>query len=166
MHDLSPETLRVTSSTFTEGGTLPHSVVFNGMGCTGRNRSPHLAWAAVPPRTASLAVICHDPDAPTGVGFFHWIVAKISPDVTELGEGAGDGSALPAGAVLGFTDYGESVYGGPCPPPGDPPHRYRFTVYALKNELDVDATTTGAKLRFMTRGNILASGTLTGLFGR
>ena len=75
---------------------------------------------------------------------------------------------MPKGATLGFTDYGESAYGGMAPPPGDPPHRYQFTVYAL----DVprlgggDERTTYAKFRFLIRGHVLAQGTLTGLFGR
>ena len=166
MHDKSPETLRVTSTTFTEGGTLPDSSVFDGMGCTGGNRSPQLAWSEVPKETKSIAIILHDADAPTGVGFFHWIVANLPADTRELPEGAGGGSHLPKGAVLGFTDFGQTGYGGPCPPPGDAPHPYAFTVYALKGEVDADGTTTGAKLRFMTKGNILASGTLTGRFGR
>jgi len=167
MHDKSPEILRVSSTTFAEGQTLPSSVVFDGMGCTGGNRSPQLAWSNVPEGTQSFAIICHDPDAPTGVGFFHWILANVPANVRDLAEGAGDGGAsMPSGAVSGVSDFGTVGYGGPCPPPGDPPHHYEFTVYALKSNLPVDATLGGAKLRFMTRGNILASGTIVGLFGR
>ena len=168
MHDKSPETLRVSSTTFSDGGTLPSSTVFDGMGCTGGNRSPQLAWDGIPEGTVSFAIICHDPDAPTGVGFFHWILANVPADVRALPEGAGNAGAatLPQGAVSGVSDYGMPGYGGPCPPVGDAPHHYQFTVYALKTKLPVDATLGGAKLRFMTRGNILASGTLVGLYGR
>jgi Raf kinase inhibitor-like YbhB/YbcL family protein len=166
MHDRSPETLRVSSSTFASGESLPKSTSFDQMGCTGDNRSPHLAWSEVPADTKSFAVILHDPDAPTGVGFFHWLVAGIPGDVRELPEGAGAGLGLPSGVVNGHNDFGFNGYGGPCPPPGDAPHHYEFTVYALRNELDVDPSLTGAKLRFLTRGNILASGTLVGRFGR
>ncbi|MDQ2858619.1 MAG: YbhB/YbcL family Raf kinase inhibitor-like protein [Candidatus Eremiobacteraeota bacterium] len=168
MHDTSPETLRISSTTFAQGQTLPSSVVFDGMGCKGGNRSPHLAWSDVPEGTQSFAVICHDPDAPTGVGFFHWILANIPVGVRELAEGAGNAGAasMPSGAVSGVSDFGAVGYGGPCPPPGDAPHHYRFTVYALKSKLPVDATLGGAKLRFMTRGNLLATGTIVGLYGR
>jgi len=167
MHDKSPEILRVSSTTFAEGKTLPSSVVFDGMGCTGGNRSPQLAWSNVPEGAQSFAIICHDPDAPTGVGFFHWILANVPANVRDLAEGAGNGGAsMPSGAVSGVSDFGTVGYGGPCPPPGDAPHHYQFTVYALKSNLPVDATLGGAKLRFMTRGNILASGTIVGLYGR
>ena len=145
--------LSVRSSTFAGGATLPMSTVFNSFGCTGANRSPHLAWSGQPAGTASFAVILHDPDAPTGTGWYHWVVFNIPPTVHELKEGAGaQGSPdLPAGAVLGLTDFGFSQYGGPCPPPGDRPHHYHFTVYALSSKIDGSATTTGAALRFLVR---------------
>ena len=160
--------LSVRSNTFAGGATLPMSTVFNNFGCTGANRSPHLAWSGQPAGTASFAVILHDPDAPTGTGWYHWVVFNIPPTAHELKEGAGaQGSPdLPAGAVLGLTDFGVSQYGGPCPPPGDRPHRYKFTVYALSAKIDGNASTTGAALRFMMRGVTLATGTITGRYGR
>ena len=160
--------LSVTSSTFVNGGKLPLSTVFNAFGCTGGNHSPHLAWKGEPGGTASFAVILHDPDAPTGTGWYHWVVFNIPPAVHELKVGAGvQGSPdLPAGAVLGLTDFGSSQYGGPCPPIGDRPHHYRFTVYALSSKIDGGPTTTGAALRFSMRGNTLATATITGLYGR
>ena len=160
--------LSVTSSTFTNGGKLPVSTVFNSFGCTGGNRSPHLAWKGEPGGTAMFAVILHDPDAPTGTGWYHWVVFNIPATVHELKEGAGaQGSPdLPAGAVLGLTDFGVSQYGGPCPPIGDRPHHYRLTVYALSSKIDGSPATTGAALRFLMRGNTLATATITGLYGR
>ena len=74
---------------------------------------------------------CYDPDAPTTVGFTHWVLFNLPPDLKGLSAGAGAAGKAPKGATFGFTDYGENVYGGMAPPPGDPPHRYQFTVYAL-----------------------------------
>ncbi len=160
--------LSVKSNTFADGAKLPISAVLNSFGCTGSNRSPHLAWSGEPRGTASFAVILHDPDAPTGTGWYHWLVFNIPPDVHELKEGAGaKGSpGLPAGAVLGLTDFGISEYGGPCPPVGDKPHRYVFTVYAFATKVDGGPLTTAAALRFFTRESTLAAGTITALFGR
>ncbi len=159
--------LTVRSNTFTDGGTLPMSTVFNSFGCTGGNRSPHLAWSGGPSGTVSFALILHDPDAPTGTGFYHWVLFNIPPNVHELKEGAGAKSSpdLPAGAVLGLTDLGISEYFGPCPPVGDKPHHYRFMIYALSSKIDGGPTTTAALVRFLVRGSTLAMGTITGLFG-
>lgn len=159
--------LSVRSNTFAKGGTLPLSTVFNAFGCTGGNRSPHLAWSGEPAGTASFAVIAHDPDAPTGTGWYHWVVFNIPPTVHALKAGAGAQQSpdLPAGAVLGLTDFGFSHYGGPCPPAGDRPHHYNFTVYALSSKIDGGPTTTGAALRFMMRTVTLATGTITGRYG-
>lgn len=161
-------TLSVRSDTFTNGGTLPLSTVFNTFGCTGGNISPHLAWSGGPAGTASYAVTLHDPDAPTGTGWYHWVLVNIPATVHELKAGAGaQGSHdLPTGAVLGLTDFGFSHYGGPCPPTGDKPHRYNFTVYALSSKVDGGPTMTGAALRFVIRTMTLATGTITGLYGR
>jgi Raf kinase inhibitor-like YbhB/YbcL family protein len=152
----------VTSSLFKEGDTINKSAAHSFAG--GDNISPDLAWSGVPAGTASVAVTCYDPDAPTTVGFSHWLLANLAPDTASLAAGAGAAGKNPPGSVLGFTDWGESQYGGMAPPPGDP-HHYQFTVYALDAPIDVDALTTYAKFRFFIRGHVLASGTLTGLFG-
>ena len=160
--------LSVRSNTFSNGGMLPMSTVFNGFGCTGGNRSPHLAWSGEPSGTVSFALILHDPDAPTGTGWYHWVAFNIPPNVHELKEGAGTKGSpdLPAGAVLGLTDFGFSEYGGPCPPVGDRPHHYNFTIYALSTKVDGGPTITGAALRFIARGSTLAIGKITGFYGR
>jgi hypothetical protein len=164
-----PTQLHVTSGTFENGQTMPQSTLFSGFGVGGHNRSPHIAWSGEPPQTKSFAVILHDPDAPTGTGFFHWIVFNIPADVHELSEDAGQasGANLPAGTVQGHTDFGVRAYGGPAPPPGHGPHRYEFYVYALDvPTLEADATTTAALLRFMMLGHVVAEGKLTGTYGR
>jgi len=169
MADGKPAKLTVTSKTFKHGETLPHPTLFDGFGVGGGNRSPHLAWNGAPEGTKSYAIVLHDPDAPTGTGFFHWIVFNIPADVTELSEGAGsaEGSGLPSGAAHGHTDFGATGYGGPAPPPGHGPHRYNFHVYALDiPRLDAGATTTAALLRFMMLGHVVGEGLLTGIYER
>ncbi len=159
--------LPVTSSVFRDGATIPASAVFDGMGCTGQNQSPDLSWSNAPAGTKSFAVTMYDPDAPTTVGFVHWVLFDIPAERTSLEAGAGGQKHAGVGATHGFTDFGVSRYGGPCPPPGDPPHHYHLTVYALDvDKLGVDDTTTYAKFRFMTRGHVLAQGELVGLYGR
>ena len=162
----NPASLKVGSQVVQEGKPIPMSSVYSGVG--GQNVSPDLSWDAPPAGTKSLAVTCYDPDAPTTVGFTHWVLFNLPPDLKGLPPGAGAAGNAPKGATLGFTDYGESSYGGMAPPPGDPAHRYQFTVYALDvPRLEgADDHTTYAKFRFMIRGHVLAQGTLTGLYGR
>jgi Raf kinase inhibitor-like YbhB/YbcL family protein len=121
------------------GGTFATRYILNGFGCTGQNVSPQIVWSNVPAGTQSLHLQIHDPDAPTGSGFWHWGVYNIPPTATGLAQGVGNSLAmLPAGAYGGNTDFfdtgatgGNGNYGGPCPPAGDAPHRYVFTLYAL-----------------------------------
>jgi Raf kinase inhibitor-like YbhB/YbcL family protein len=123
---------KLSSPTIKPHSTLSMDQVFNGFGCTGKNISPALKWSGAPKGTKSFAVTLYDPDAPTGSGWWHWVVYNIPADVTELPEGAGTagGAKLPKGAMQGRTDYGTHAFGGACPPPGDKPHRYIFTVSA------------------------------------
>jgi Raf kinase inhibitor-like YbhB/YbcL family protein len=152
------DTLEVRSDLFEEGATIPRSAAHSMVG--GDNISPELHWSEGPAGTQSYAVVCYDPDAPTTVGFTHWVVFDLPASTTSLEAGA-----TPPG-VSGFTDWGESRYGGMAPPPGDKPHRYQFSVYALDTpSLGMGQTTTYALFRFLIRGHVLASGTLTGLFG-
>ena len=120
-------------------GTIDTKFVLNGFGCTGNNVSPAVRWRNAPAGTKSFSLLMFDPDAPTGSGFWHWAVYNIPPTVSELAQGAGNSAAgLPTGASGGTTDFfdtgttgGNGNYGGPCPPAGDKPHRYMFTLYAL-----------------------------------
>ena len=158
----APRALTVTSTDFADGQTIPMSHVFNAFGCTGGNASPQLAWTGAPAGTRSFAVVAHDPDAPTGVGFFHWIVADLPASTTTLAGGA----PLAQGAVAGRTDFGGTTYGGPCPPPGAPHHSH-FTVYALDvPSLGLADPPSGALIRFMLRAHTLAYGRITGTYGR
>ena len=110
----------LTSDSFKDGDYLPSDHVLSadyGFGCAGGNRSPHLAWTDLPKGTHSFALTCFDPDAPTGSGFWHWLVVNIPPDARELALGAGsEGGTLPAGALQVRTDFGKPGYGGHGPP--------------------------------------------------
>lgn len=155
--------LTVTSSSFSEGQTIGHDFVFTG--CGGKNQSPQLTWSGTPSGTKSFAITCFDPDAPTGSGYWHWLAFDIPASVASVNAGAGT-NAPPAGGKGGTSDFGMPSYGGPCPPKGDAPHRYIFTVYALDiDSLGGDDSTTGATMIFKMRGHVLAKGSITGLFG-
>ena len=161
----------VASNSFKDGDYLGTDYVLSadfGFGCAGGNRSPHLKWSDGPSGTKSYAVTCFDPDAPTGSGFWHWVVVNIPASVTELALGAGDpkGSSLPKGALLTRTDFGAPGYGGPCPPEGDHPHRYFFTVHAVGTELGVNAETSAAVIGFQLHFNTLVKAAIMGLYKR
>jgi len=160
---------KLTSTAFTPLGTLGDEQVFNSFGCSGKNLSPALHWSGAPEGTHSFALMVYDPDAPTGSGWWHWVIYNIPASTTDLSAGAGaSGSTLlPAGAVQGRTDFGTSGYGGPCPPAGDKPHHYIFTLYALKvDKLDVPADASPALIGFYVHANKLAATKITALFGR
>jgi len=146
--------------------------VYKGFGCEGGNVSPALEWSGAPAGTRSFAVTVYDPDAPTGSGWWHWVVFNIPASTTKLDQGVGDasGARLPAGAVQSRTDYGAPGYGGPCPPKGPSlkkPHRYIFTVFALKvDKLDLGPDSSGALVGYMLNANALGKATFTGRYGR
>ena len=162
-------TFTVTSSTVRPNQNLSIDQVYNGFGCYGRNISPAISWQNAPAGTKSFAITAYDPDAPTGSGWWHWVVYNIPANVTGVPENAGEasGANLPAGSVQGRTDFGSAGYGGACPPPGDKPHRYVFTVHALKVEkLELPADATAALVGYMINANRLGKASFTARFGR
>ncbi len=159
----------LTSAAFAPGGMLTNEQVYDGFGCTGKNVSPALAWTNAPGGTKSFALMVHDPDAPTGSGWWHWVVYNLPASAHSLPAGAGsaDGKHLPAGAAQGRTDFGTIGYGGACPPQGDRPHRYEFRLYALKVEkLEVPADATAALIGFMVKANALGMAETHAIYGR
>ena len=151
------------------GGQLSDRQVFSGFGCTGKNISPELRWQNAPSETKSFAVTVYDPDAPTGSGWWHWVVFNIPASVNQLTADAGNPlkSLAPKGSVQSITDYGKSGFGGACPPMGDKPHRYVFTVYALKVEkLDLDSASPPAMVGYYLNQNALAKASLISYYGR
>lgn len=158
--------LTLKSPTVADGATLPAAAVYNGLGCTGANLSPALGWSETPAGTRSFAVTLFDPDAPTGSGWWHWVVYDIPASVSSLPAGAGSGSGLPPGARQARNDFGTEAYGGACPPPG-PAHRYVFTLYALKvAHLDLPPDAGAAAAGLAIRRNALAEARITATCGR
>jgi Raf kinase inhibitor-like YbhB/YbcL family protein len=155
----SAQTFTLKSSEL--GGQATQHQFFNGFGCHGDNVSPELSWENAPAGTQSFAVTMYDKDAPTGSGFWHWVVFNIPASATELKSGAGDAAKglLPAGAIQSMTDFGKAGYGGPCPPPGSP-HEYLITVYALKSKLTLDQSASPAFVGFMLNSNLLAKASI------
>lgn len=159
------QALTISSASLAEGKAVPKEFVFNGMGCEGKNVSPEISWADAPKGTKSFVVTVYDPDAPTGSGWWHWTVFNIPASVSSLAKGA-SGSKMPAGSIEGRTDYGNSGYGGPCPPKGDKAHRYVISVYALGQEkLDLTADSPAAQVGFNVR-EPLAKASMTVTYGR
>ncbi|MCA1828468.1 MAG: YbhB/YbcL family Raf kinase inhibitor-like protein [Myxococcales bacterium] len=158
----------LTSPDVSREKPIGNKYVFNSFGCSGENVSPALQWKGAPKNTKSFALTVYDPDAPTGSGWWHWVVYNIPADTTTLRAGAGDskGSGLPTGAAQGNTDFGQPGYGGPCPPPGKP-HHYVFTLYALDTDkLDIPPTATAAFVGFNIHGHSVGKATFTATYGR
>ena len=169
----APSTLAggFTLSSSTLSGQITERQVFNGFGCSGENISPQLAWENAPAGTKSFAVTVYDPDAPTGGGWWHWLVFDIAKQVQSLPENAGD-TALkspltPAAAIQSTTSFGSSGFGGACPPKGDAAHRYVFTVYALGVEsLGLTSDATPALVGYYLHANALAKASIMAYHGR
>jgi hypothetical protein len=171
-HEFLPDvpTFTVTSTDVTEGGTLVAQQLSGAFGVPGgEDVSPQLAWSEAPEGTKSYAVTCYDPDAPTGSGFWHWAVANIPANVTELPSGAGSpgSSDLPDGAITLANDAGMRGYIGAAPPPGHGEHRYYFTVHAVDVEaLELPDSASPAFLGFNLFSHTLGRATLTAVFQR
>ncbi len=151
------------------GGEATIQEEFNGFGCTGKNQSPQLSWKNAPEGTKSFAVTMYDPDAPTGSGWWHWVVFDIPSSTQELVTGAGDIALnlTPEGAIQSITDYGAKGYGGPCPPEGHGLHQYIITVHALKTDtLGLEANTNPAVVGYYLWNNTLAKASIVAYYQR
>jgi Raf kinase inhibitor-like YbhB/YbcL family protein len=163
------EALTLSSPDVKNGATIKDEQVLNTFTCTGKNISPALNWSGAPAGTKSFALTVYDPNAPTGSGWWHWVVFNIPPTATGFPKNAGDMKAnlMPQGVVQGRTDFGGPGYGGPCPPKGDKPHHYIFTLYALDvDHLDADANASAAFVGYNIHFHTLAKATITGMYGR
>jgi Raf kinase inhibitor-like protein, YbhB/YbcL family len=162
-------TFKLESPDIQANGTIDKKFETNVFGCSGDNQSPALKWSGAPSGTRSYAVTVYDPDAPSGSGWWHWSVIDIPATVMELkaDAGAASNANLPPGARQVRIDFGVAAWGGMCPPPGDKPHRYVFTVYALKTDkLDLPPDATAALAGFMINTNALAKASFTARYGR
>lgn len=149
---------------FTATQTLSASY---GLGCSGGNISPQLSWENAPKGTKSFVLIMSDEDAPTGIGWTHWVVANIPSTTSEINAGSGGHpQKLPNGAQETLTDFGEPGYTGPCPQKGQI-HRYVMTLYALNVEkLNVEAKTMPALMRLLVKQNSIGLTSITALQSR
>ena len=151
------------------GGATTKTQEFNGFGCTGENASPQLSWKNAPKETKSFAVTMYDPDAPTGSGFWHWVVFDIPANINELVTNAGnvDLNLTPKGTIQSKTDYGIKGFGGPCPPKGHGFHQYIITVYALKTDkLGLDENINPAIVGFNLWNQTLAKASIVAYYKR
>lgn len=151
------------------GGQASNQQAFNSFGCKGENISPQLSWSNAPSGTKSFAVTIFDTDAPTGSGWWHWLIFDIPANVKELKSGAGNVSLkiAPAGAIQSITDFKIFGYGGPCPPEGSKPHKYIVTIYALKKDkLGLDKTANPALVGFSLEQNAIAKASLVFYYKR
>lgn len=148
-------------------GQLSKVQEFNGFGCSGENVSPELHWSNAPKGTKSFAITVYDPDAPTGSGWWHWLVVNIPVSTKRMGANASAKHSLPKGAIETMTDYGSAGFGGACPPKGDKAHRYVFTVHALDVEkLDLTPKSDSALVGYMINAHSIQKASLISYYGR
>ncbi|KZS68013.1 hypothetical protein A4G26_26915 [Mycobacterium kansasii] len=155
----------LTSDSVSNGQPLRTAQVSGIMGAGGQDASPQLSWSGFPEQTRSFAVTVYDPDAPTLSGFWHWAVANLPAEVTELPEGAGDGRELPGGALTLVNDAGMRRYVGAAPPPGHGAHRYYVAVHAVDVEkLDLSEDASPAFLGFNLFQHAIARAVIYGTY--
>jgi Raf kinase inhibitor-like YbhB/YbcL family protein len=145
--------MKLSSSGFQDGGTIPQKFSKNG-----QNVSPELRIAGTPADARSLAIVVDDPDAPVGL-FTHWLVWNIDPKTTAVAEGA-----VPKGALQGKNDFGDLGYGGPQPPSGT--HRYFFKIFALDKMLELKPGAKRKEFDAAIKGHVMAQGQLMGKYSK
>ena len=151
--------MKITSTAFENGEEIPTRYT-----CEGDNVSPPLSWEGVPQDTEVLALVVDDPDA-SGT-FTHWVIYNLPVTPPGLDEGASLSDRFSEGLREGFNDFGNQGYGGPCPPHGNPPHRYKFRLFALREALRFTGRVTRGQLMEAIEGKILDEAVLMGRYGR
>jgi len=150
--------MRLSSAAFVEGGMLPPQFT-----CDGAGVSPPLSWDDVPDGTQGFALLCEDPDAPSGL-FTHWLLYNLSAGSRELAEDIPKDAVLSIGARQGTNSFGDVGYGGACPPRGDRAHRYIFKLHALDTDLALAPGARREQLLDALRDHVLAEAQLTGTY--
>jgi Raf kinase inhibitor-like YbhB/YbcL family protein len=168
-HSAFADDFKLNSPEIKANQSIPQRFEFNGFGCKGENKSPELRWSGAPKGTKSYAITMYDPDAPTGSGWWHWMIVNIPASTQHLPSDAGaeNSKLIPPGALTIRSDFGTLAWGGVCPPPGDKPHRYTFTVHALSvDKLELPANASPALAGYMINANRLATASFTATYGR
>jgi len=147
------------SSAFPQGGDIPTKHT-----CDGPDVSPPLRWTSPPDGTKAFALVCEDPDAPSGL-WVHWVLWGIAPASSALAEGVKRDATLADGSRQGRNDFGKVGHNGPCPPRGKP-HRYFYRLYALDSAPDLQPGATRQQLLDAIKGHILGQAELVGRYGR
>ncbi len=150
-------------------GQLTSTQVFAGFGCSGDNISPQLSWQNAPEGTKSFAVTVYDPDAPTGSGWWHWVLFNMPVSTNELKANAGnlDRGLAPEGSVQSITSFGQPGFGGACPPEGDKAHAYIFTVYALSvDKIELEAIAPPAMVGYYLNANVIEKASIISYYKR
>ena len=148
-------------------GQLSINQVLNGFGCKGKNISPELKWKNIPKNTKSFAITMHDKDAPTGSGWWHWVVFDINRRVRSISANASALNKLPKNSIESITDFGKSGFGGACPPKGDKPHQYIITLYALNSiKLGLNKKSSPALVGFKLNKHVIAKSSIIAYYQR
>ena len=147
--------IELRSSAFSDHDMMPRRYARDG-----QNVSPPLNWSDIPDDAAELALVCADPDAPSG-DFLHWLVTGIDPGVDGVDEGE-----VPQGGREHPNGFGEVGWGGPLPPAGDPAHRYFFRVFALREPVEMPDPDDSDAVRAAVENLATESGVLVGLYQR
>jgi len=161
--------MRISSQDIQANTPMSTKHEFQGFGCTGGNVSPQLSWQGAPENTQSFAITAYDPDAPTGSGWWHWVLINVPAETSELVADAGNPEVKksPKGSQHFKTDYGSKGFGGACPPPGDKAHRYQFTVFALDTpRLELPEDASAALVGYYLNAHKLDTVTLEALYQR
>ena len=167
--NLYADDFSLTSPDIANDKPLNKAQIYNGFGCTGDNISPELHWQGEPEKTKSFAVTLYDPDAPTGSGWWHWLIYNIPANVHKLEANAGNLTAekAPKGSEQNLTDFGSKGYGGACPPKGSKVHHYQFKVYALDTEkISLPQNASSAMLGFQLNAHKLAEAEIVAIYQR
>ena len=153
--ELKLQDLAISSPAFSSLTTIPQRYTSDG-----ENISPPLQWSKVPPETKQLVLICHDPDAPLPLGFTHWTLYNIPPNVTEIAEG--DGKKY----TEGLNTSESNGYTGPAPPKGHGVHHYYFWLYALNQPIVFKPGLNREELLSAIADSVTAQARLVGTYQR
>lgn len=165
LFSLSAQSMNITIRQL-EHSYLKLDNVYNGFGCTGKNQLPHIDWNNLPREANYVGITIYDPDAPTGGGWWHWLITDIPVSKFSMISEENYKKVKLSGAIETPTSYGAAGYGGPCPPAGDVPHRYIIKVYALKQKLKLPTNTPPAQVGYNLNAKSIVSSSVTLLYGR